>query len=59
MKRYIIELTKDGKMKLPPSVLQALRGATKIRISRIENHFELELPNGSPILTQPVTALGK
>lgn len=57
MKRYIIELTKDGEMKLPPSILKAIHGDRKIRISRIENHFELEFPNGAPILTQPETVI--
>jgi hypothetical protein len=37
-------------MKLPTSVLKLVHAGQKIRISRIENHFELEYPNGEPIV---------
>lgn len=51
MKMYIIEITKDGRMQLPESVLKALHGVRKIHISRVGGHFELEFPDGSPIIT--------
>ncbi len=51
MKRHIIELAKDGRMQLPESVLKALHGVGKIHISRVGGHFELEFPDGTPIIT--------
>lgn len=50
MKKYIIRLAEDGKMQLPESVQKALHGAQKIHISRVGGHFELEFPDGTPIL---------
>lgn len=49
MQRYIIELSPKGEFILPKEVLQKIGSCRKVRIRKVRGHFEMTLPDGSPI----------
>jgi len=56
MKRYILHVSEDGRVRLPDEVVEALGKEQKVRLVDMGHYIELTLPNGNPIVT-PTSAV--